>query len=946
MNLLAFSLPILIINTSFPQEENPFQGAQVLIDPRMRDAVVNNEYFSNRKDAWNKERPHHIHTLFRRSFDLDSSPSEAKIYITADDYFVLYINGVRVLEGPPTGYPFAYPYCEFNVKPYLSKGKNLLAVHTYYRGLVNRVTVSGDNRSGLILRLVVRGEDGKEFTINSDENWKCLPLEVYLPSTPVGYKTQFIENIDMRKYPHDWYKVDYDDSFWITPSKREHDYKFVRIDVKPVFTSNIFPVSCRIVDKGVYFYDFGRETVGYTRIKIKGEEGQKVVVYHGEELEENGRVRWKMRANCDYREEITLSGREEIIPFFEYKAFRYVEVEGAPESLEVWVEERHYPFDLSRHYFQSSDESLCKIWNICVNGVRLCSQEGFLDCPSREKAQYLGDAVIISRSFLWLTGDTSLAMKSLFDFCVSSEIDKGLTAVAPSGFIQEFAEYSLQYPLMLWEYYRHSGDKEFLRSAVDRCLLEFLQYFERFEGEDGLLWSTGPKPILIDWPKNLRDNFDYEYALDKPNAVVNAFYYGAITTTLRIFGEVGINTEKLKEKAEKIFVSYQNIFLDREKNLYRDALNSSHCSLHSNALSLYFGLVKDEEVKKAIFEFIESKGLSCGVYIASYVIEACFREGNPELGWKLLTNNSEYSWKEMLRNGATACLEVWKPEMKMNMSWCHAWSSSPIYLVYEYVAGLKPALPGWKEIEISPVKLNDLPEMFLIKTFPNESYCSVHIKDGVYVYNLPLSLKCSYLVPDGQKIIINKRNSCDKLPSMTNEEKKVIEKNRWREFVGDSKWVWVSVANQKLRLLQGECVVWETSCSTSARGIGEVINSEKTPRGWHVIVEKIGEGAPIGQIFRSRKPEGVWDERMDINENLILTRILRLQGVEEGVNRGVNSEGEVVDSYMRYIYIHGTNKENEIGKPTSKGCVCLTNYDMVYLFNCVEIGTKVLITEE
>ncbi len=166
------------------------------------------------------------------------------------------------------------------------------------------------------------------------------------------------------------------------------------------------------------------------------------------------------------------------------------------------------------------------------------------------------------------------------------------------------------------------------------------------------------------------------------------------------------------------------------------------------------------------------------------------------------------------------------------------------------------------------------------------------------------------------------------------------------ELVGESKWIWVSVRQQKLRLIEKCRIIWEAPCSTSVKGVGERINSEQTPRGWHVIVEKIGEGAPIGQVFKGRKPVGIWEGRVKTDENLILTRILRLSGLEEGFNKGVDSEGNIVDSYQRYIYIHGTNKEEDIGKPTSRGCICLTNEDVIFLFENVEVGTKVLITED
>ncbi len=527
-----------------------------------------------------------------------------------------------------------------------------------------------------------------------------------------------------------------------------------------------------------------------------------------------------------------------------------------------------------------------------------------------------------------------------------SKIHPGLLAVAPSGFIQEFAEYSLQYPLMLWEYYRHSGDKEFLRAMAEYCLPGLLNYFAQFENENKLLTSTGTKPILIDWPKNLRDNFDYDYAQNKPNAVVNAFYYGAIVQILEILKELGIENETLNNKAKTIWQSYQETFLDPEKKLYKDAPGSKHYALHSNAIPLFFGLVEDLEVKNNIFNMIEQKGLSCGVYIASYVIEACFKEGHQKLGWQLLNNDTEHSWKEMLRSGATSCLEVWKPEMKVNMSWCHAWSSCPIYLISEYVLGLKPAKPGWKEIRFSPAKIDDLPDMYLIKPLPDGGYCTVDVKNNHYELTVPDGIKVIKDESQGINLSVNISPSHQKHKELYKEDWKILDKYGWNTEVGENKGIWVSIKQQKLYVLENNKIIWQAPCSTALKGIGEKLGSEQTPRGWHRIVEKIGENAPWGQIFRNREPAGIWDKSQIIEENLVLTRILRLDGLEETKNKGKNTEGEVVDSYARCVYIHGTNKEELIGTPFSHGCICLTNDDIIFLYNLVPTGTKVLIIEE
>jgi hypothetical protein len=132
------------------------------------------------------------HVLFRKSFNLDKSPENAVIYITADDYYKLYVNGSFVAQGPAPSYHFNYNYNKIDLAPYLKKGKNLIAVHTLYQGLINRVWQSSDNRHGLILDLEI---DGKTL-IKSDESFKTARHSAYRETGTCGYKTQFLENYD------------------------------------------------------------------------------------------------------------------------------------------------------------------------------------------------------------------------------------------------------------------------------------------------------------------------------------------------------------------------------------------------------------------------------------------------------------------------------------------------------------------------------------------------------------------------------------------------------------------------------------------------------------------------------------------------------------------------------------------------------------------------------
>ncbi|MEM7191630.1 MAG: L,D-transpeptidase family protein [Pseudomonadota bacterium] len=126
--------------------------------------------------------------------------------------------------------------------------------------------------------------------------------------------------------------------------------------------------------------------------------------------------------------------------------------------------------------------------------------------------------------------------------------------------------------------------------------------------------------------------------------------------------------------------------------------------------------------------------------------------------------------------------------------------------------------------------------------------------------------------------------------------------------------------------------------STARNGIGGEENSYKTPPGWHTIHAKIGVGAEAGCVFVSREPHGdVWRGE-ECEQDLILTRILTLDGLEVGVNQGPGC-----DSRARYIYIHGTNHEALIGRPASCGCVRMKNADVTDLFEQAEQHDHVLI---
>lgn len=160
-------------------------------------------------------------------------------------------------------------------------------------------------------------------------------------------------------------------------------------------------------------------------------------------------------------------------------------------------------------------------------------------------------------------------------------------------------------------------------------------------------------------------------------------------------------------------------------------------------------------------------------------------------------------------------------------------------------------------------------------------------------------------------------------------------------------WIEVSVKEQKLRLWKEGKLLKSYHISTATKGTGQEIHSEKTPLGLHTISLKIGDGAPIGTIFRYQKStRRIWDLSKDAKgQDLILSRVIILKGMERGFNRGFNPQKECVDSADRRIYIHGTAEESLLGTPTSHGCIRMRNSDVIVLYEKVETGMAVWIHE-
>ena len=160
----------------------------------------------------------------------------------------------------------------------------------------------------------------------------------------------------------------------------------------------------------------------------------------------------------------------------------------------------------------------------------------------------------------------------------------------------------------------------------------------------------------------------------------------------------------------------------------------------------------------------------------------------------------------------------------------------------------------------------------------------------------------------------------------------------------DNNIVLVNIDQQTLHLYHNNKLTKSYPISSSKFGIGNQVESFKTPLGVHRVAKKIGDGAPVGTIFKARVNAGRTAEIITTDaaskDDYVTIRILWLEGLEPGKNKG-----EGIDSFQRYIYIHGTAEEGRIGQPASRGCIRMRNMDVIELFDLLETGTLVNIIE-
>lgn len=481
----------------------------------------------------------------------------------------------------------------------------------------------------------------------------------------------------------------------------------------PVHLVDEAPVSIQRIDSNVVLVDFGRVAFGNIQLIPPAKTDHSLTVHFGEDLKD-GRVNRQPPGTVRYAVAQTrLNGAASIIVAPPADArntstgnattppavltppewgvvlpFRWVEIEGWPGELRPQYIVRKSAFaaswDDNAAAFESSDEMLNRIWELCRYSIKATTFAGVYVDGDRERIPYEADAYLNQLSHYYTDSDIKMA-RDTFDWLMKHP-------TWPT-------EWAFHMIFMAHADYRHTGDTKWLSSRYESLKPKLL--LERAR-EDGLLVSNDKqvkKDDIVDWPKTERDG----YVFKPVNTVVNAFHIRSLQMMAEIAGALGKGSEaaKYEAMAAKAHAAFQKNLFIPEKGAYRDGEGTDHTSQHASLFPLAFGLVPDEHAA-AVAGFVGKRGMACSVYAAQYLMESLFTYGQEKRALELITAPTDRSWRHMVESGATISWEAWDHKYKPNQDWNHAWGAAPGNLLPRYVLGVEALSPGWKQARIRP----------------------------------------------------------------------------------------------------------------------------------------------------------------------------------------------------------------------------------------------------
>lgn len=692
---------------------------------------------------------------FRKTFELANAEESFVIHVSADNRYILYVNGEIITRGPARGDLHNWYFESVDIGKYLKKGKNTLAATVWNMGTLGPVAQI-TNQTGF----VVQGDTDKEQVANTNSSWKATKNESYTPcSTDNGPRLHAYmvigpgDQVDASKYPWGWEQPDFDDSAWnhavhlASPSYLTHGTDNLW---------NLTPRNIPLMEESFQRMKEVRKSTGITAdngfltgkksliippnqsVKLLIDQGHNTVVYPVLKLNKGAETTIQMtytealldknmqKGNRNEIEGRDVHGNYDIFiadggdnrtfsPLW-IRTFRYLELaiqtkEEALEITDLYGLYSGYPFEAVAS-FKSNDASMDDIWEVGWRTARLCAGETYYDCPYYEQLQYPGDTRVQALISLYVTGDDRLMKKAILDF-YNSRVPEGLTQGRyPSSRLQVIPPYSLYWISMIYDFWMHRQEDSFIKQFLPAINGILFWYEQRIDEEKQMLgpmewWNFtdytdvfpgGVAPGSNDGNSSLL-TMHYAYTLKQAAALYNRF-------------ELTDESLRLSNIAKRLSQGTLTHCFDRERKLMADTPEKSSYSQHASIMGVLSETIANNQWKEVMKNVVEDPTLGpVTFYYRFYLTQALKKAGLGDLYYPSL----QY-WRDMLAIGLTTFAE--KPEPAR--SDCHAWSASPLYDYFAVICGINPISAGFKHIEIAP-SLGELKEITASMPHPDGS---------------------------------------------------------------------------------------------------------------------------------------------------------------------------------------------------------------------------------
>ncbi|GAC1633870.1 MAG: hypothetical protein NVS9B14_09220 [Candidatus Acidiferrum sp.] len=681
---------------------------------------------------------------FRKTIELAEVPAKFVVHVSADNQFILYVNGKEAGRGPSRGDLAHWRYETYDIASLLHAGKNRLAALVWHFG-THAAIAQISERMGFLLH----GAEDAEQVANTNAAWDAeieTGIETLRPKVNGYFAAEPGLRIDGKKFdwdaargrelgsghwakavtlgrgalreerdaPNNWQLVA--DGLPAMEMREVPAGKVVRAEGAAVKTGeSLAGFALGVRTKVTVLIDNGELTTGYPELAVKGGLGAKIRFTYAEALYDG-------KGNKGNRNEIAERHIEGVVDEFlpaggdarrefaplSWRTWRYLQVEvetaDAPMTvvgLRTWFSA--YPFE-EKAAFHSNDATLEPIWKIGWRTARLDAHDTYMDTPYWERLQYIGDTRIQALISYTVAGDDRLGRQAIDAFNDSRTTDGITQSRYPSSLRQMIPTFSLLWVGMVHDFWMYRGDEAFVRRQIGgtRTVLEWFLARQR---ADGLLGRIPWWPF-VDWGADFEAGESPQDA-DGGSSVMTLQFIEALRYAAELEHEFGdANVAKVYENAAAHAESaVWKLCWNAKYGLLADTPAQKHFSQHANILGVWLGVIPTDKQREVLLRILSKSDAGFATsgdvpsmtaatyYFRFYLARAIERVGLGDEYLKLLG-----PWREMVALGLT----TWAESPEPTRSDSHAWSAHPNFDLLRIVAGIKPKSAGFETITIEP----------------------------------------------------------------------------------------------------------------------------------------------------------------------------------------------------------------------------------------------------